>query len=292
MSRHCENYQLLLCQLIDEELDGAQSQEVHDHLAQCPQCAKELKLLQMTCLMIKNLANPKAPPDFLSKLRRRIDAETSTQTRGSYFPAMKWLMAHPAMAAASFTFIFVFAFVLGRFTPAPQITAVNSELEPAHAWRPIPTKNVARADDYRAAAEAEVVYQPAAAAPVRAARMARNSLATPVSFSSYDLAATAAAPMEAEVSQPMPLVGLQTPTQLIITVIKGDPVYQNAAVYPIRQGAVVQTSDTIYRITISDQNFINALRVIAREKGIPASVELAQTLFKLDVEKMPSPLAK
>jgi hypothetical protein len=195
------------------------------------------------------------------------------------------------MLAAGFTAMFVFAFVLGRFAPTPQFSSVTAEMEPARAYKNGLQTNVAYTTDVKAKAEereaAEVAMNNTMpSAPAFVNRIESPSLATPVSFSALG------APAPSETIQPRAMIQLQTPAQLIITLVRNDPVFENAQVYPIREGAVVQTETTVYRITISDQNFINALGLIRQHQGIPASINDAARLLNLDIEKMPNPLAK
>lgn len=287
MSQPCEKYRALLSEFMDRELDAALCREIEEHLENCPGCQKEMKLLQITVLSVKNLQNPPAPAHFLSRLRQRIERETNAPVAGIWRGAARWLTGHPALLAASFTVIFVFAFVLGRMAPAPQMAKTTSEMEPARALRltpPSPAAYMAEAEEKAQAkdAEREVI---ALAPPEAPARNESRSLASPVSFGAVE-----SAPPEPVAAQPRARVELQTPTQLIISIVRNDPSFQGAAIYPIRQGAVVQTKTSVYRITISDTNFLNALHIIAQERSLPTSVDQAQKLFKLDLEKLPSPL--
>ena len=265
--------------------------EIEAHLKECPACQREVRLLELTCMSVRSLQNPKAPNDFLSRLRQRIDREVPQETLSLWKAGTRWLMGHPAMLAAGFSVVFVFAFVLGRLAPTPQIAPVTAEMEPARAYKNGLQANVAYTTEVRSKAEeretAEVAMDNARPSPPTFVnRMESPSLAQAVSFSALG------APAPSETVQPRAMIQLQTPTQLIVTLVRNDPLFENALIYPIREGAVVQTENTVYRITISDQNFINALGLIREHQGIPASIDDAVRLLKLDVERMPNPLAK
>jgi anti-sigma factor RsiW len=286
MNPQCGKYQALLNEFVDQELDAPACQEMENHLSQCPGCQEQLKLLRLTCLAVQKLENPKAPADFLSKLRQKIDQQASEPAIGIWRSATSWLSAHPKALAATFSFVFAFAFVLGRFAPTVQLKTVNAEMEPAQAWKSAPAAGTTYNVAYRAATE-EKAIPPSISEKIVSQPTAESStpsLATPVSFSLLG----ATAPVETE--RPRVRVVLQTPTQLVINLVRRDPLFQEAAIYPIREGAVVQTETTVYRITISDQDFMNALRIISEQQALPASVDEAVKVFSLDVEKMPNPL--
>lgn len=286
MNPECGKYQSLLSEFIDQEIDALTCQEMESHLSRCPECQTQVKLMRLTCLAVRKLENPKPPSDFLSKLRQRIDQQAPQPRFGLWKSANRWLASHPKALAATFSVVFVFAFVLGRFAPPVQITKVNAEMEPAQAWKSAPpvrtSYNTASSDASERKVETASIAEEAAPQPVAETRS--PSLATPVSFSSFGTAA----PVEA--AKPRVRIVLQTPTQLVIKIVRRDPLFKAAAIYPIREGAVVQTETTVYRMTISDQNFINALRIISEQQAFPASVDDAVKTFHLDIEKMPNPL--
>jgi hypothetical protein len=289
MSQQCQKYRALLSGFMDRELEDVLCAEIQEHIDKCPDCRNELKLLQITVLSIRNLENPPAPAHFLSSLRQRIEHETTAPAAGFWRGTTRWLMGHPALLAASFSMIFVFAFLLGRFSPTPQIAKTTSEMEPAralHLAQPLPAAYMARANAQdKTEAKDDGIEFIAMAPPAAPARTETRSLAAPVSFGELE-----SAPAEPVASRPLTRIELQTPTQLVISIVRNDPSFQGAAIYPIRQGAVVQTKDSVCRITISDANFLEALHIIAKERSLPPSVEQAQKILKLDLEKLPSPL--
>lgn len=285
MSRQCDKFPAMFNEFIDNELAPESCQDLQQHLEQCPACKKELNLLKLTCHVVQNLPNPSAPPDFLAKLRNRIDAEVVVKP-GLWKSATRWLMTHPAMLAASFTVIFVSAFVLGRISPAPQTAKTGNETKVAYNTEAAPAAS-AKKEDAALPVRSEPVMAPSSrpaggSSEMEAYRIPRTaSMAMPVSYSALGASAETAR------MRPAPI---QTPTQLIINILRLDPLFQNARVYPITQGAVAQTETAVYRITISDQNFIDAMDMIRKQGTLPESVDQASKAFKLDIEKMPSPL--
>jgi len=286
MTGQCQNYHAMLSEFIDNELAPELCAELQTHIEQCVHCKKELNLLKLTSHVVKNMPNPAAPPEFLSKLRQRIDAEVVVQP-GLWRSATKWLMTHPSLLAASFTVIFISAFVLGRISPAPQIAKSSNEAKVAYKTDAAPAPS-AKKEGVALVGTNQPVVAPSArgagsSAEMEAYRMPRpSSMAMPVSYSTLG---ASDAPVY---TRPAPI---QTPTQLIINILRLDPLFQSAKIYPISQGAVAQTETVIYRITISDQNFMNAMNMIMRQGTLPDSMDQAIKAFKLDIEKMPSPLS-
>ena len=286
MTGQCQNYHAMLSEFIDNELAPELCAELQKHIEQCVLCKKELNLLKLTSHVVQNMQNPAAPPEFLSKLRQKIDAEVVVQP-GLWRNATKWLMTHPSLLAASFTVIFVSAFVLGRMSPAPQIAKSSDAAKVAYKTEAVPAPSAKR-DAVALTGGNQPAVPPSvrgagASAEMEAYRIARpSSTVMPVGYSTLGMSD---APVY---NRPAPI---QTPTQLIINILRRDPLFQNARIYPIRQGAVAQTESVIYRITISDQSFINAMNMIIRQGTLPESMDQAIKTFKLDIEKMPSPLA-
>jgi len=293
MSTPCEKYQARFNEFMDRELNPGDCRELEKHLEQCPQCRKELRLLRLTLEAVRQLPAPPAPQDFLIKLRQRIVLETRPQPVGSFRKATNWLMTHPVMVAAGFVLVFTGAFLLGRFAPAPAMTAKHSEMEPMKAWDQSmlsnwPTEFVPT----KVSANLDTVYQRTApsSAPSPASRPAAEWSLTMPRADSGGYAGPESAAEREKSEEIQNQVFLQTPTQLVINLLRSDPAFQAAKIYPIDKGAVAQTRDLVYRITISDQNFLNALKWMAEKKALPKTIAEAQKDFGLEIEKMPNPL--
>jgi hypothetical protein len=258
-------------EFIDQELAPRTRAELEKHLEQCAECRKELRMLKLTCEAVRNLSSPPAPQDFLIKLRQRIAAEPRKPSAGVFRRAGVWMMAHPVMMAASFVMVFGGAFALGRFSPTPVMVAQASEMEAVKAWD--------APNDFMAASAAR--SQDYAYYGSRSENSAPKFSLSPVSMTSGGAV---------ERREPRPQLFLQTPTQLVINLLRNDPAFSGSRIYPIRQGAVVQGQDAVYRITISDHNFIVALKLISQKKSLPGTIAEAEKSFGLEIEKLPNPM--
>jgi len=272
MSQPCESYRKMFNEFIDQELTKEQCQELEQHLSQCPGCRKELELLKFTCQAISILESPSLPANFLGSIRQKL-AQESISKRSGWESASRWLIAHPSVLALSFMGFFVFAFLLGRFTPSPQVSIQVAELEPVKAWEGVRESQL-------------TLGQAQAPGGYFSTDSVRSGL--PLTMVSYSAEEVEAPVIKSEIK---PRLILQTPTQLIMNIIKNDPAFKTAQIYPIQQGVVAQTKEWVYRISISDANFINALALISEKRVFPTSLSEAEKLFALEIEKLPSPLA-
>ena len=263
MKRNCQDYQEYFSLYLDEELEPGIKQELEAHLEHCPSCQQELKFLKATVRAVQTLSTPQAPQDFLIKLRRRIEEQAEYQPISFWNRITTRLVAHPSLLAGIMLGLFIGAFILGRFSPNLNFKPVSNELEPALAWK-------ATASGYK-------WQEISALAP-------RGAGAYPVMAVSYSALGTPEKGVKKEE------FALQTPTQLIITLLGQDPGLKEAEIYPIRQGAVVITRDRVLRITISDANFLKALKIIAQTGTLPSSFSEAKKIFSLQVEELPNPL--
>ncbi len=259
MARDCESYKELLSAYVDGELEDELKRALEEHITQCEQCERELKRIKLLIEAVKNLPCPQAPSDFLLKLRARISTEPAPYL-SRWQGAMRWLSAHPAYLGVMMAMIFLGAFILGRYTPEIHFSTKSNEFEPAVAWE---------------------MERPAPSSGFYPVSMVEQG-ASPVMTVSYSAL------------KPTPRfvwAHLQTPTQLVIALVKHCFDEQEAEIIPIKQGAVVITSKKVFRITISDADFVRALRKIGPKTTFPTSLKEAQKLFSLKIEKFPNPLA-
>jgi len=271
MSQPCESYRKMFNEFIDQELTNEQCQDLEQHLSHCVGCRKELELLKLTCQAITILESPSPPPNFLGSIRQKL-AQESISKRSGWETASRWLITHPSVLALSFIGFFVFAFLLGRFIPSPQISIQVAELEPVKGWEGVRESQLA-------------LGQAQAPGEYFSTDSVRSGL--PLAMVSYSAEKAQAPIMKSEIKTRLIL---QTPTQLIMSIIKNDPAFKSAQIYPIQQGVVAQTRQWVYRISISDANFINALALISEKRLFPTSLAEAEKLFALEIEKLPSPL--
>jgi|GEM_PF-1384958 len=287
MSEICERYQAQFNEFIDRELAPEACAELERHLEQCAVCRRELRMLRLTVASVQKLSSPPAPQDFLIKLRQRIASEQKAVRAGVFQRANRWLMSHPAMIAAGFVVVFTCAFILGRLSPKVSMNegSVASEMEPVQAWEG-DFERVALVQPVASSGAVYDIAQPSVSLSAPVAKM-------PGSPSSASGLTSASAINEEKASGKEQSAGqlfLQTPTQLVINLLRSDPEFQGARIYPISHGALAQTSDFVFRITLSDQNFIQALKWVAEKKGLPKSILDAQKAFGLEIEKLPNPV--
>jgi anti-sigma factor (TIGR02949 family) len=57
---------------VDGELDPSERQQVQAHLAQCPECAREVDVLRRLSALLGQIQAATPPPDFRSRLMARL----------------------------------------------------------------------------------------------------------------------------------------------------------------------------------------------------------------------------
>jgi len=261
MKKDCQEFQQELSAYLDDQLAPEVKSELEAHLRLCPSCQQELELFRATVQAVQTLPTPQAPQDFLIKLRRRIEEQAEYQPVSFWNRITTKLVAHPSLLAITMVMLFIGAFSLGRFSPQFNFKPVSHELEPAFAWK-------GTAVNY--GWEQVSAPQPEGASPVMA--VSYSALGSP------------------EQKARRERFILQTPTQLIITLINQDRSFKEAEVYPISQGAVIITKEKVLRVTISNPDFLKALKQIAQTGLLPTSLSEAKEKFSLKIEELPNPL--
>ncbi len=296
MNKACEKFQDRFSDFIDRELNPEDWRGLEQHLEQCPECRQELRMLRLTTEAVRKLPVLPAPADFLIKLRQKMAREPGPVQAGVFRQATRWMIARPSLIAAGFVLVFSGAFLLGRFNPAAGIAMQHSEMDPVQAWvQPIAADNwrLEEAVPTKVSARVSTVYKVAAAPSPAGGSNLSMPAASSAGYARPELAESLSAKDEGEKSQEAqshPQVFLQTPTQFVINLLRSDPAFQGAKIYPVSRGALAQTPEFLFRITISDQNFINALKWLADKKPLPGAIEESRKAFNLEIEKMPNPL--
>lgn len=72
----CETFQEKFSELIDGRLNKSEQEGLERHLKECPACRAELAALEGAVRAVRALPEQPAPPDFLFRLRERIDRES------------------------------------------------------------------------------------------------------------------------------------------------------------------------------------------------------------------------
>jgi hypothetical protein len=84
----------------------------------------------------------------------------------------------------------------------------------------------------------------------------------------------------------------QTPTEFVIALVKADPAFRFADLYPLPQGALALTADHLYQITLSEAAFAEAPTIFFHNgHRLPASLGQAQRLYGLHIRRLVSPLS-
>jgi anti-sigma factor RsiW len=102
---------------LDGKLDQNLSNEINQHLANCPDCRKELTLLRESWKALDEFTPIDAPSDFSQKVLKRAEQEAiqPTPQKMQVFPG--WL---PYVASAAvFVFLFIGTLVYFSYNPVP-----------------------------------------------------------------------------------------------------------------------------------------------------------------------------
>jgi anti-sigma factor RsiW len=114
----------LLSALLDEELDPAESREVHSHLGSCLHCRQRLEGLRRVAAGLRDLERPALPPVLDLALRRRLaldrPADTLRERLQEHLSASRALSAQVGLgfalvlALAAIGFLFTHALERGQ----------------------------------------------------------------------------------------------------------------------------------------------------------------------------------
>lgn len=77
---NCDQIQEHLSEYLDDRLDGGGRRAIEDHLASCPRCLPEVKLLSDAIKGVAGLPEMEPPPGFSDRVMTRIRKETEKPT--------------------------------------------------------------------------------------------------------------------------------------------------------------------------------------------------------------------
>jgi hypothetical protein len=118
---------------VDRELPGTQRAELSAHLAECQDCAAELRELEYTVGLLRRLPEEELPPGFADAVMERVRAGESEP---GWLRTLRGLL-QPTLtigATAAIAGLAVFAVV----REAPTGTVASAPTQTAHAERPLP----------------------------------------------------------------------------------------------------------------------------------------------------------
>jgi hypothetical protein len=284
--RECRKITALLVEFVDNELDPERAEMVENHLMVCSSCKQECEDLKTSKELISSLPEHPAPADFLIAVRRRISAEPEVSEglekalepiRGRFRNALPFLTRPPLpqlALAASFVLVFISAFILGRyFFPLHEGVVALSAPSLAEST----ASPGGETEDASPVAFHESGSEVSGGPELRVPGFEGSARIQPVS-THYTLDSTLLYPY-------------QTPSEFVQALIKNDPQFKNAEIYPLPQGALIHTPLHLYEITISNTAFLRAQRLmLLHGTKLPGSLTQAQTIYHLKISVLPSPL--
>jgi anti-sigma factor RsiW len=116
---NCKIAQEKLFRRIDSELPDTENSELDGHLAQCPSCGRDYRLLTLPKQLAREIAPATASPFFYQKLRRRIEEDDQGMASWQAIRGLARQMV-PALAGITLALLSVFAYF--------QIQAPDAEL--------------------------------------------------------------------------------------------------------------------------------------------------------------------
>lgn len=134
--KSCEGIRDRLMDLIEGELTAGEHQRVEAHLAQCPECSREVRALRETLARLRSLPEPAVPDGLLdgfsAAVQRRISAETPPRVVlwrrvTAWLSGRSSLRPVPALSAAAVLGLLL-AIGLVRTPRAPQPSPVPEVL--------------------------------------------------------------------------------------------------------------------------------------------------------------------
>ena len=107
---HCTVVRTWLFRKIDDELSPAEDKLLDSHLAQCPACAREFRILAIPRRIGQMIPALQPGPYFYSKLRARIENESQSITIWQIMLGLSRQMV-PALAAITLALLSIFAYL-------------------------------------------------------------------------------------------------------------------------------------------------------------------------------------
>ncbi len=106
----CTVARIRLFREIDEELSSSDSKLLNTHLAECPACMRELRMLKVPRTVGQMIPAPESGPYLYRKLRARIEGEAQSITIWQIILGLSRRVV-PALAAITLALLSVFAYL-------------------------------------------------------------------------------------------------------------------------------------------------------------------------------------
>ena len=127
----CEKFKEQIILYLYGELDKKSSEELKNHIKNCPECAKELKYTRKIFELVEETEKEDIPEADWDKCWSRIDEKVSVseKKRKEHF----WFFPSWAVTAASLLFVLILGFIIGRttFSPGSEVSPMPGETKGA-----------------------------------------------------------------------------------------------------------------------------------------------------------------
>lgn len=270
----CEAIRNLFSDYVDRNLGVELKEALDQHLKRCSACSRELNRFTSTVQLLSRLPEIPAPPDFLLSVRKRLERTPPWRQR---LVSLDWAFApgrgRTLALAASFLLVFTIAFLVGRHSQTPHQTPNQLAMSapPAQAWTP--------PEDPLAGIEWQLAE---VAEPPRIAQVSTG----------FRIPDALEVEYTANHSRRLGAFPFQTPTELVIALIKADPTLRFADLYPLPQGALALTPEHLFQITLPEAAFQKAPAIFYQSgHRLPQNLAQAQRLYGLRIRRLASPLS-
>lgn len=120
----CSSAREWLFRRLDDELSSSELERLDAHLAQCPSCAREWRLLTWPQRLSRAIPALEPSPFFYSRLRARLQSEEQSVTLWQIILGLSRQIV-PAMAAVTLVLLSFFAYLQVRDPRADVISAYD-----------------------------------------------------------------------------------------------------------------------------------------------------------------------
>jgi anti-sigma factor RsiW len=108
---------------LDHELSREQSQELGQHLEQCPECRRHLDSLEKTDALLHSVPAERAPNYMTYRVMKSLPKKRNTRTWTT------WVRRHPAFSAAAMFLVVMVSSFVAMWNQSEQLTVRGADLE-------------------------------------------------------------------------------------------------------------------------------------------------------------------